>query len=295
MEPPDFSLRKYDPSFPSLLRTIPDCPSLLYGRGQPLKEDSFYIAIVGTRHPSPYGLELAETFAYGLAQRGAVIVSGLAYGIDAAAHRGALSAGGSTVAVLASPVGWVTPRSNIPLAEEILKTGTLLSEYAQAEKTFRSNFPRRNRIVAGMSTATLIIEAPARSGALITARLALEYNRDVCAIPGNITSETSVGTNKLIQRGLAYPVTYVADLLSYLNDERHLDPLPLQPPPSPKSLPLLTPTGELIYRRLKKRPYSIDELICEMGLAAEEVTVALTHLEIHGLVKIYGSQVVVTR
>lgn len=204
--------------FPDTLREIPTPPQQLFVAGTPLKElmNRPRVAIVGSRKVSNYGREVTSRLARELAARGVVIVSGLALGVDALAHRAALEAGGTTVAVLPSPIQNIYPSSHMQLARQILeRSGTLVSEYSEGANTLKINFIARNRIVAGLSDAVLITEAAEKSGTLHTARFALEQGRDVLAVPGNITSLTSVGTNNLIKTGAA-PITSHTDVLHAL-------------------------------------------------------------------------------
>lgn len=223
-----------DPEYPVLLRELPDAPKKLYIRGE-LDPGELCIAIVGTRHPNVRGLETAYRFAFELAQQGYVIVSGLAFGIDTAAHEGALAAskdGGKTVAVLGTGIENITPRSNCTLAEKIVQCGgAIISEYEPARPGAKYNFPERNRIIAGLSVATIIIEAPQKSGALITADFALDYNREIFAVPGSIYSENSTGTNTLIKNGSAQLVTSTKDVINFLTLSLHAAPLQSSSPP----------------------------------------------------------------
>ncbi len=220
--------------YPPLLKEIPYPPLILYGRGnkgllqtkidtrgKPNLEQRPWIAVVGTRRPTPYGIEAAETITSQLVQAGIAIVSGLASGIDAKAHSAALAAQGSTIAVLGSGVepSSVFPPENRGLAERITSSGgAVISEYAPGTPAVKEHFPMRNRIISGVSRGTLVVEAREKSGALITARYALEQNREVFAVPGSIFSPTSAGTNKLIQEG-AKPVARAADILEDLGIE----------------------------------------------------------------------------
>jgi DNA processing protein len=204
--------------FPPLLKEIPDPPEKLYKIGAPVPDGAELITVVGSRSASEYGRRATESIVAGLRDYGVVIVSGLALGIDAVAHRAALRHGLRTVAIPGSGLSskHIYPRSNRGLAEEIIKKGgTLLSEFEPEAEVFPSNFPQRNRIMAGISRATLVIEAAEKSGTLITARLALDYNRDVFAVPGSIFSKTSLGTNALIRDG-ALPVSSADDIVAAL-------------------------------------------------------------------------------
>ena len=197
-----FVVTMEDAAYPNRLRNIYDPPVLLYGRGaMPLFDEEAAIAVVGTRKATPYGTHAAEELSYQMAREGALVVSGMAKGIDAAAHRGTLRAGGFTAAVLGGGVDVVYPESNRRLYEDIAATGVLLSEYAPGSEPEAWHFPARNRIISGLSIATLVVEAPERSGALITANTALEQGRDVFAVPGPIDAEESRGCNQLIRSG----------------------------------------------------------------------------------------------
>lgn len=289
----------YDPRYPPLLKETPDAPLRLVCAGAPLNPEDRYFAIVGTRHASPYGKTMAEEFATFLAARGFVIVSGLAYGIDAVAHRAALDAGGRTIAVLGSGLNHVGPPCNIPLARDIIKTGTLVTEFDDDMAANKATFPQRNRIIAGMSCATLVIEGPERSGSLITARFALEYNREVFALPGNVTQETSAGTNWLIRNAAAQLVTCPDEIMEFLEiagviegkdtknrrNKKSAHPLP----------PGLSDPETTIYILLKNASHSVDELAAETSLTAAEISTVLSLLELKGLITIQGGHALVTR
>ncbi len=197
-----FILTMQDAAYPNRLRGIYDPPVLLYGRGAlPLFDEEAAIAVVGTRSCTPYGVAVAEEFGYEMAKQGALVVSGMARGIDAAAQRGALRAGGLTAAVLGGGVDVVYPAENRRLYEDIAAVGVLLSEYPPGTEPRSGHFPVRNRIMSGLTLASVVVEAPPRSGALITAHLALDQGRDVFAVPGPITAEASRGCNELIREG----------------------------------------------------------------------------------------------
>lgn len=194
-------LLRGDLNYPKLLAEIFDPPLLLYSRGNLEALDAPMISIVGTRRPTPYGLQMAQGLAADLASRGITIVSGLARGIDAAAHRGALQSGGRTIAVLGCGIDIVYPREHRRLSDEITQRGLILSEFAPGTSPSPQNFPVRNRIISGIALGTLIVEASEYSGSLITARLSMEQNREVFALPGNITAPHSFGPNFLIKQG----------------------------------------------------------------------------------------------
>ncbi len=187
--------------YPPLLKQVPDAPLLLYVRGDVKVLSQYAVAVVGTRRPSAYGSSVAHRLAHDLAQRQLVVVSGLARGVDSAAHRGALEAQGKTVAVLGSGIDVIYPRENKKLSEEIAKSGAVISEFPLGTGPTPENFPIRNRIISGLSLGVVVVEAAEYSGSLITARLALEQNREVFAVPGNITSAQSFGPNHLIKQG----------------------------------------------------------------------------------------------
>lgn len=211
-------LKITDKRFPESLRHIPSAPKELYVAGENLSEllKRPRVAVVGSRKISPYGKTVTARLAGDLAKQGIVIVSGLAFGVDAAAHQAALEAGGSAIAVLPTPLSKIYPASNHRLAEDILKRGgALVSEYAADSEVFKTNFVARNRLIAGLSDAVLITEAALKSGSLHTARFALEQGKEVLAVPGPITSETSEGANNLIKAG-AHPVTSYEDVLHVL-------------------------------------------------------------------------------
>lgn len=188
-------------AYPALLAEIPDPPILLYARGSPECLNLPGIAIVGTRRPTPYGLQMAHGLAQDLAEQGLVIVSGLARGIDAAAHRGCLESGGRTIAVLGNGIDIVYPREHQQLTRRIIETGLLVSEFPPGTSPSPQNFPIRNRLISGLALGTLIVEAREYSGSLITARLSTEQNREVFAVPGNLTSPHSFGPNYLLKQG----------------------------------------------------------------------------------------------
>lgn len=200
-----------DQEYPELLKQIHKPPEVIYCRGRPIREDLYPVAVVGARKATVYGKWGAFETAKYLAERGACIVSGMAYGVDAAAHRGALAGGGYTIAVLAGGLDICYPAAHKGLMAEIIQKGTLVSEFSPGTKCMPYHFPMRNRIISGLSRAVIIPEAGAGSGSLITAEFALEQNRDVYAFPGNISSPYSTGCNRLIQEG-AQPVTAIEEL-----------------------------------------------------------------------------------
>ena len=201
--------------YPRPLKDLYDPPPVLFAKGSVLPSDRLSVAIVGTRHGTAYGTRQAERMAYGLAQAGVTVVSGLARGIDAAAHRGALQGGGRTLAFLGSGLGEIYPSEHVDLVEEVSQSGSVMTEFPPYMKPRAGLFPQRNRLIAAMSAATLVIEAPQRSGALITAHLAGELGRDVLGLPGPVTGRASQGVNSLIRDG-AILVQTVDDVLESL-------------------------------------------------------------------------------
>ncbi|MBI2885038.1 MAG: DNA-protecting protein DprA [Candidatus Omnitrophica bacterium] len=208
-------LTRADAGYPQPLREIHDPPLALYLRGALQEADQAAVAIVGSRHASPYGLMMAERLAVDLAERGITVVSGLARGIDAAAHRGALKAGGRTLAVLGCGLAQVYPPEHEALAGQVAAAGALLSEYAMGAPPLAEHFPRRNRLISGLALGVVVVEAAGRSGALITADCALEQGREVFAVPGRADALTSEGTHRLLKQG-AKLVTNVEDILEEL-------------------------------------------------------------------------------
>ena len=265
----------FDPDYPALLKAIPDPPVLLFGRGRRPQVEA--LAIVGSRYPSETGRRAAATFAGEIAARGITIVSGLARGIDTAAHRGALDAGGTTIAVLGCGIDRIYPPENRRLFEQIASRGTLLSEYPPGSEPLAGHFPGRNRIISGLCQGTVIIEAAIDSGSLITAEMALEQGREVLAVPGSIDRPTSAGPNRLIRDG-AHPVTESADILAVL--------WPHQPggkSAGPDSFAAtLTEPARSVWLALGGEPRHVDELAGGLGLTAGELSVILLHLELQG-------------
>ena len=263
-------------SFPSLLRAIHDPPPGLFLRGIPSAEllERPAIAIVGARACSAYGRQVARRLGRELAAAGLVVVSGLARGIDGEAHRGALEAGGLTIAVLGCGIDRDYPAAHRPLAREIAGSGLIVSEYAPGIEPAPWRFPARNRIVAGLCAATVVVEARERSGALITADLALEEGREVFAVPGEITSALSAGSNALLRLG-ATPCTGCEDVL-----ESYGLSLPEAPPPE------LGTSAAALLEHVREAAMSADELARATGLDAGELAGVLTELELAGVVTI---------
>lgn len=211
------ALTEPDDRYPALLKEIHDPPPVLFVKGEFFPDDVLSIAIVGSRRCSVYGLRMAEKLAYDLASRGVTVISGMARGIDSAAHAGAIKAGGRTIAVLGSGLGNIYPPESNRLASKIAENGAVVTEFPSLTPPMRSNFPRRNRVISGLSAAVVVVEANDRSGALITADLALDQGRDVYAVPGQADSASSRGTNRLLKSGAGL-VTSADDILEALGE-----------------------------------------------------------------------------
>ena len=272
----------HDPDFPSRLKEIYDYPPLLYVRGSLLPEDEWCLAVVGTRRASVYGRQVTEEIVADLAQNKITIVSGLAKGIDSIAHHSALDAGGRSIAVFASGLDIVYPSENASLARSIIQQGALISEYPLGTRPKADNFPRRNRIMSGLSLGVLVVEAGETSGALITAHLALEQNREVFAIPGSILSPASRGTNRLIQEGAKLVRSYT-DILEELNLTAVAQQIEM------KEVIPASDTESLLLKQLSAEPTHIDEVCRSSGLPISMVSSTLAMMELKGLVKQVGT------
>jgi DNA processing protein len=273
-----------DVEYPAYLKEIFDPPGVLYCAGDLEALQGPAVAIVGTRRLSPYGRAVAEKLAEDLASRGVVVVSGLALGIDSIAHWGALKVkGGRTVAVLGSGLDNIYPRQNRKLFQKIAEKGAVVSEFPLEAPPFAAHFPRRNRIISGLAQAVIVVEAAAKSGALITAQMALEQNREVMAVPGNVTSDMSKGTNGLIKTGAKLVEGWedVAEELPSPLREKLLGQRTGETPP----LPLMTEQEAEIYRLLKADELiHIDELLDTVPCSVSELLALLLNLEIKGLI-----------
>jgi DNA processing protein len=284
-----------DPSYPPRLKEIYDPPLILRVRGNPEVLTRPGIAMVGTRHPTPYGSGMAERLACDLAAQGLVIISGMARGVDTASHRGAISAKGKTVAVFGTGVDVIYPKENSRLAEQILALGgALISEFPLGTFAAPQNFPIRNRIISGMSVGVLVLEAAEYSGTRITARCALEQNRDVFAVPGNVTNKNSWGPNTLIKQGAKLVATW-EDVWEDLPPEVRLALTPTASPESPGSSSAslfpdegLPPHEKRILSLLKADEAThIDEIVekLENDLSSSEIFAALFELELAGKIR----------
>ena len=270
-----------DEAYPESLRTVDGAPPVIYVRGRILSQDEWAIAVVGTRHASNYGREVARVLGSELAQAGVTVISGLALGIDTVAHRAALDAGGRTIAVLGSGVDQIYPPQNRGLAQAIVQQGALISDYALGTRPDASNFPPRNRIISGLSRGVIIVEAGERSGALITARFAAEQGRDLFAVPGSILAPGSAGCNALIQQGAA-PLLSVDDVLEQLNMSRIVDHTAVRQsvPPDPAEAALL--------QHLSHEPVHVDDLVRLANMTTGQVSSLLALMELKGMVRQIG-------
>ena len=272
----------HDEGYPSRLKEIYDYPPLIYVRGSLLPEDEWCLAVVGTRRATVYGRQVTEEIVADLARSNITIVSGLAKGIDSVAHNSALEAGGRSIAVFACGLDIVYPSENANLARSIIQQGALISEYPLGTRPRAENFPRRNRIMSGLSLGVLIIEAGETSGAMITARLALEQNREVFAVPGSILSPASKGTNHLIQEGAKLVRDYT-DILEELNLMAVAHQIEMK-----EVLPS-SDTESLLLKQLRAEPTHIDEVCRSSGLPISTVSSTLAMMELKGLVKQVGT------
>jgi DNA processing protein len=271
-----------DPDYPPRLKETDDAPPVLFVRGRLLPQDEWAVALVGTRRATPYGRQAAEHFAADLARHRITIVSGLARGIDAVAHRAALQAGGRTVAALACGLDLVYPPEHARLAQEVVASGALVSDYPLGTQPRSEYFPRRNRILSGLSLGVLVVEGDTDSGAMITARLALEQNREVFAVPGSIYSPTYRGANKLIKEGEAKLVAAAEDILEELNLTMATHQMALT-----EALPV-DATEAALLRVLSTQPLHIDDVQRSSGLPIAVVSGALATLELKGAVRQVG-------
>jgi DNA processing protein len=268
-----------DEDYPRRLKEVDDKPPVLFVRGDLRPQDEWAVAIVGTRRATPYGRQAAEHFATDLARQGITIVSGLARGIDAVAHRAALAAGGRTIGVMACGLDLVYPPEHAKLAQEIMKSGALVSDYPLGTQPRSEFFPRRNRILSAISLGVLVVEGDVDSGALITARIAIDQNREVFAVPGSIYSPTYRGANKLIREGEAKLVATAEDILEELNLTMTTHQMELR-----EVLPA-DPTEAALLRVLTNQPVHIDEVQRASGLPIASVSGALAMLELKGMVR----------
>lgn len=272
-----FELSLQDPLYPESLKNSSGAPKKLWGLGNPeLLQKKSRIAIVGSRAATSYGKEVAFSLARSLAERGVVVVSGLALGIDTAAHQGALAAQGTTFAVLGCGIRYPYPKENLDLKDRISSEGIVLTEFDLDQEPSPWNFPKRNRIISALSSAIVVVEAAEKSGALVTAEWALQQGREVFAVPGNITSRLSVGCNRLIQQG-ASPLLDVEDIFQQLS-------LSVEGLEKKVEAPLNN-EEEKVLQILSSGRRSVDEVVEGTGLQAAKVSALLISLEMGGRVR----------
>lgn len=292
------------PDYPAQLTETPAAPSVIYVKGTMLAADDQAVAIVGSRDATPYGLEMTRRLSYDLARAGVTVVSGLARGIDTAAHVAALEAGGRTIAILGSGLDRVYPLRNVPISEKIIQRGALLTEYPPGISALPQHFPRRNRVISGLCHGVLVVEAAFKSGAMLTVNWALEQDRDVFAVPGSALSEKSKGTNWLIQQG-AKLTTTVDDILEELSIETSSK---VDPASSESNGENRTPDGENALDNLAREdnvlnmerrvldllestegPLHVDDITRKLGEPAAAVSSVLAVLELRGSARQVGS------
>ena len=301
------ALTWYDEEYPPRLKQIYDKPPVLYVKGELLPQDERSVAVVGTRKPSAYGREAARNLTADIAAAGVTVISGLARGIDGIAHNVALDSGARTIAVLGSGVDVMYPREHAALAERVIANGAVVSEHPVGTRPDAQNFPRRNRIISGMALGTLVVEAPEGSGALLTARQALEQNREVFAVPGSILSPSSRGANALIRDSAAKLVSRGEDIMVELNltevDQQmalstmseSVESAPVRQrssaSPPPMEFAAFFPEDEAqaaVLKYVTFDPIHIDEITRNSALAASTVSGALTMMELRGMVRQVG-------
>jgi DNA processing protein len=281
-------LERGDALYPAQLRELPDAPEVLYVRGRLERDDALAVAVVGSRRATPYGVSVAESVSAELAARGVTVVSGLARGIDSAAHRGALRGGGRTIAVLGGGVDKIYPPENRPLAREIEARGAVVSQFAPGTPTLPHHFPIRNRVIAGLALGVVVVEAAERSGALITARLAAELGREVMAVPGRVTSDASRGAHALLRDGAALVETW-EDVIRALPSRwracvRALPRSDLSPADAETGIGNHEDNRALL-RVVGDEPITMDDVIERTGLASHRVASLLLELELQGRVR----------
>jgi len=274
------TIRLEDAEYPVILRDIYDPPAILYVKGEMLPQDKAAVALVGTRRPTHYGMQACRKLAYDLAMRGITVVSGMAVGIDTEAHRGALAAGGRTIAVLGSGHNNIYPRQNIGLYNEIAGQGAVISEFPNATAPFKWNFPRRNRIISGLSLGVVVVEAPRKSGGLLSVDFALEQGREVFALPGRAGALTSEGTHRLIKEG-ARLAESADDIIEEIG--ARLDKL--QGPSGAESRVglRLSAQEERVFKLLTDEPRDVDTLLEESGMPVSAILSSLTQLTVKRL------------
>jgi DNA processing protein len=279
------ALTLLDDEYPPLLSQVADPPPVLFVRGRLTPADGQSVALVGTRRATSYGQTIAQRLARDLVSAGVTIVSGLAKGVDTQAHRAALDAGGRTIAVLGNGLDQVYPPENAALARQIVDhdAGAIVSEFAPGVPPDAVNFPRRNRVISGLSIATVIVEAGERSGALITADFALEQGREVMVVPGNINSPMSLGSNELLKQG-ATPVTSAQDVLDALGPHD----ADVATPALARHVPELGPQETIVWQALGGEPRHVDDLARTLSGRPGDVSATLALLELRGLARQVG-------
>ena len=274
-----------DPGYPTLLRHIPEPPPVLFALGDLSLLERPAVAVVGSRDHSAYGGEVARALAWGAAAAGLAVVSGMARGLDAVAHDAALDAGGGTVGVLGNGLGVIYPTANRELYRRVAAAGLLLTEFPPGERPTAGSFPRRNRLISGLARVTVVVEAAEGSGALITAGTALDQGREVMAVPGNITSPTSVGANRLVRDGAA-PLLSIDDLLDHFPEAVRAAAGAAAVPPVTRPLPDgLDGADRAVADLLGAEPVPLDELVGRSGRSPQELLAVLCALEIAGVVE----------
>ena len=275
----------HDSSYPERLRTIFDPPQILYVKGELPPQDALAISIVGSRRATSYGRMMSERLSGELSSKGFIIVGGFARGIDSVAHRGAISAGGETIAVMGNGLSTIYPPENVKLMEEVITNGAAISEFPMKTPPLSTNFPRRNRVISGLSIGVLVVEASEKSGSLITAKFALEQGREVFAVPGEISSTMSKGTNYLIKQGAALVET-VDDILDALSLNLPQTPKvsrvsQVETPPDIK----LGDDEQVIWDLLSQKPTHIDEIARASELSPGKISSILVILELKGIIQ----------
>ncbi|MEJ2716113.1 MAG: DNA-processing protein DprA [Deltaproteobacteria bacterium] len=276
-------ITRWDADYPAMLQEIYDPPALLFVRGEITPKDSRAVAVVGTRNPSRYGFEMAERISAELARAGVTIVSGLARGIDAACHSAAIKAGGRTIGVLGCGIDVLYPRENKSLMEEMVSSGAVITEFRPGIAPLATNFYRRNRIVSGLAKGTVVVEATTKSGSLITARHALDQNREVFAVPGNAMNLRSRGPHHLIKQGAALAES-AEDILEALFPTGKLQVEPLLFEHQDEELQL-SETARRVLERIDPDPVPIDILVESLDMEAGKLAGVLLELELKGLIR----------
>ena len=273
-------LTQEDRDYPELLKEIYDPPLVLYGKGNVKLLNTLAIGVVGTRNPSYYGTQMAKRLSADLVANNITIVSGMALGIDSSAHWGALNQQGATIAVLGCGVNYIYPKENIKLYEELLKQGAVISEYLPSLQPIPGNFPARNRIISGLSKGVVVVEAASKSGALITADMAIEQGRDVFAVPGLVSNPQAKGPHMLIKNG-AKLVETVEDIL----EEYELDRLNIETFGKSKTELDLSIIEKGIMNTIEKQPVQFEEICAALDISSGELNKHLLQLELKGLIK----------